>query len=542
MLRSTCARAVTVGCAAVLLALSLSAPAAAGAESHPFLFSVSKFTVAEPLPPHSELLEDPCGVALDSQGDIYVADYYHDQIAIFEPSGGLLTRITAVDPGDGPCALAVAADGDLYINDYHRDVVRLTPSQFPPRSGTTYGERLQIDPGPATGLALDPGGGNLLIDERTRIVEREPSGAPVRSFGEVSLGSGYGVAASGFPATLGDVYVADAATDTVKVFAPSGALSGTVDGAGTPQGGFASLVDSALAVDDSDGHLFVTDNLQDEFFEHPRATLDEFNSAGAYRGGLPEFPTILAGEPSGLAIDNSGGASQGDVYLTSGNSEAASVGVYGPTAAGQTLEVTKVGAGEGTVASAPAGIDCGSACLAEYDAGSEVILTATPAAGSAFSGWSGCPQPSGPTCTVTLATDQSVGAEFEPAPEPLAFGAAQIAPSSPAPAAGTSPPPTLSLRQQSVGADSVAIEVDLPGSGTISAGGSQLRLNSRQAGAGATRLRLHLDRRGVHALARRKDGELSVALQLSFTPTGEGTSLDTTGRIVFRSKRRGGAR
>src|SRR5262249_3679998 len=55
------------------------------------------------------------------------------------------------------------------------------------------------------------------------------------------------------------------------------------------------------------------------------------------------------------------------------------------------VAVTAVGAGagSGTVTSAPAGITCGVTCSATFPSGSSVVLTATPAAGSVFSGWSG---------------------------------------------------------------------------------------------------------------------------------------------------------
>jgi uncharacterized delta-60 repeat protein len=80
---------------------------------------------------------------------------------------------------------------------------------------------------------------------------------------------------------------------------------------------------------------------------------------------------------------------------------------------GSTLTVSKSGAGSGTVTSSPAGIDCGPTCSAPYAADVPVTLSATPAAGSAFTGWSGDCSGTGP-CTVSMGTDHAVTAAFEP--------------------------------------------------------------------------------------------------------------------------------
>jgi Divergent InlB B-repeat domain len=53
------------------------------------------------------------------------------------------------------------------------------------------------------------------------------------------------------------------------------------------------------------------------------------------------------------------------------------------------VTVLKAGDGVGAVASAPAGIDCGTGCSGTFFAGASVTLTADPAFGSSFDGWSG---------------------------------------------------------------------------------------------------------------------------------------------------------
>jgi hypothetical protein len=79
---------------------------------------------------------------------------------------------------------------------------------------------------------------------------------------------------------------------------------------------------------------------------------------------------------------------------------------------GQSLSVSKDGAGTGTVSSQPAGIDCGDVCSEGFPGSSLVTLTATPAAGSRFAGWvgDGC-FGSGP-CTLTMDATRHVSASF----------------------------------------------------------------------------------------------------------------------------------
>ena len=89
-----------------------------------------------------------------------------------------------------------------------------------------------------------------------------------------------------------------------------------------------------------------------------------------------------------------------------------------------TLTVSKAGPGSVSVSSSPSGIDCGATCSAVFAAGTTVTLTATPALGSTFTGWSGGGCSGTGTCTVTMSSDQSVTATFGlvPPAEALSLG------------------------------------------------------------------------------------------------------------------------
>ena len=73
------------------------------------------------------------------------------------------------------------------------------------------------------------------------------------------------------------------------------------------------------------------------------------------------------------------------------------------------LTVTKTGSGTGTVTGP--GINCGHICAATLIAGTEVTLTASPAGGSTFAGWSGVCSGTG-SCQVTMHQSRSVTATF----------------------------------------------------------------------------------------------------------------------------------
>jgi subtilisin family serine protease len=83
-----------------------------------------------------------------------------------------------------------------------------------------------------------------------------------------------------------------------------------------------------------------------------------------------------------------------------------------------TLSVARSGTGGGTVTSSSGGISCGATCSATFTSGTVVTLTATPATGSTFSGWTGACSGAVSTCSVTMSAARSVTATFAVIPDP----------------------------------------------------------------------------------------------------------------------------
>ncbi|MEI6412938.1 MAG: Calx-beta domain-containing protein, partial [Pseudomonadota bacterium] len=127
-------------------------------------------------------------------------------------------------------------------------------------------------------------------------------------------------------------------------------------------------------------------------------------------GKTPHF-TLTPSAGNGVASANGcGGTLFGTIYVAAPVSADCHIDA---TFTAGVLGVARTGSGRGQVTSAPAGIDCGTACRATLPLNTLVTLSATPAPGSVFGGWSGdCATSTAPQCTLMLDQAKGISARF----------------------------------------------------------------------------------------------------------------------------------
>jgi len=148
---------------------------------------------------------NPTGVAVATNGNVYVADQSNNVVDVFEPNGNFVSQLTAGHIS-GPNAIALNNSGDLYVAQNGSGLVEFEPS------GACVNSCASIDPPANLGVATDTEG-NVYADEGATIGEFSSSGELIYSIGGLTYGRGLA-----FNETSGSIYVADQGAAQVDIF------------------------------------------------------------------------------------------------------------------------------------------------------------------------------------------------------------------------------------------------------------------------------------------------------------------------------------
>jgi tripartite motif-containing protein 71 len=217
----------------------------------------------------------PEKLAIDAQGNVYVTEFgspsydgsqgENDRIQKFSPNGMPLAQWGTLGSGpdqfNGPAGIAVDQQGDIYVADTanHR-IKKLSSSGQLLTQWHTVGSGIGDRTGTGFDLALDAGG-NVYVSEphpfgsgNDQIQKFSPSGELLATWG--GTGTGSGQFSKPFCLGLdpkGNVFVVDFGNNRVQELTPAGQYVAQWKG---PESGF--LATSKPAVDDQ-GNLYVSD-------------------------------------------------------------------------------------------------------------------------------------------------------------------------------------------------------------------------------------------------------------------------------------------
>ena len=220
---------------------------------------------------------DVCGTAVDSHGDVYVADFSNSVIQKFDSSGNYLASIPL---SFTPCALAVDTDGTIYAIHWNQAVHKLTSS------GVDQGI---IDSETPTAVNLDPSTHHVYVTHDTLVREFDASGTLVSEWGTGQLSNTRGVDVSG---STSNVYVStNLGSSKVIIFGPLAIVPDVTTGNATNVSGTSATLNGH--VDPAGGG-----NIIDCHFDYGTDT--------SYGTSVPCVPAAPISSPTDVSADISG--------------------------------------------------------------------------------------------------------------------------------------------------------------------------------------------------------------------------------------------